>query len=364
MHSAPSPSSQATPSPFTASHASPESSLSGSLPPIPLESRPLDTSCFDTAWDVSKPPLSHTLSERRGILKEDGLGEAPTDIQVQKATAIAHRLNPLECRARIVELLRWQNSTTPEVPLHLLSQRIDGEVLNESRSLSFLPENASRIVSSGFVGEDMAKASLVDLQRDLVTSNPISRTSSVILLAVTGVAYCALHPLAAIGPAFATVLALQQYDAASWARREYSIGYLRETFDAYRALSRGESPTIAEGIAKHFKWERNERYRADGYMVARTLRILGVASAAIHEAYATTASVDFRDQPLVNLLLEKLETIGVSTSGCLAVDYLEAKGKGGDLAKVIDALNSCYFLWGKRSARLSQHKMIELLTKR
>jgi hypothetical protein len=96
-------------------------------------------------------------------------------------------------------------------------------------------------------------------------------------------------------------------------------------------------------------------------MIARTLRILEVPSAVIHEAYATTASVEIQDQPLVNLLVEKLDTIHLKVSGCLAADYLESHKSGGELAETLDALNECYFAWGRRSGRIHQNKMIELL---
>jgi hypothetical protein len=363
MHPARYTASQPTPTAFTTLQASPEPPLSASLPPVPVDAHPLDTSCFDAAWEVSLPPLSHTLSERRRILKEDGLAKAPTEAEVQKATSIAHTLDLLECRVRVVELLRWQATTMPEAPLHLLPQRLENRALSYSPPLSFIPELASRIVTSGFVGEDTARLCLLRLQHGLLARNPISQFLPLALLGATGVAYCTFHPVAAIGAALATTFALQAHGAATWARNEYSIGYLHETLDTHLALSRGENPTIAQGLAKHFNWERNERYRADGYMVARTLRILDVPSTAIHKAYATTASVDLKNQPLVNLLMNKLETINVTTSGCLAADYLEAKNNGGELANLLDALNSCYFLWGRRSARLSQHKMIELLTK-
>ncbi len=330
---------------------------------MPLDAQPLDTSCFDRPWENASVSLANTLKKRQRILEQHGIGAAPTEEEIQKATERAHKLNALECRQRIVDFLRWQTSTTPELSLHLVSKRLDDKVLNESPSLSIIHEVASRIITSGFVGEETATASLFDFQQEIEAHDRISQCRPLALLAVTGVAYCAIHPLAAIGPALATAFALQAHGAASWARREYSIGYLHETFDTYRALSRGESPTIAEGIAKHFNWDRNERYRADGYMVARTLRILDVPSSEIHKAYETTASVDLKNQPLINLLVKRLETINVTTSGCLAADYRDATTNGGDLAKVLDALNSCYFLWGKRSARLSQHRMIELLTK-
>lgn len=363
MHPARSTSHHPIPTPFTAPHASPESPLSASLPPVPVEAQPLDTSCFDTSWERAWVSLANTLRERQSILQRSGIGETPTEDQVQKATAIAHTLNPLECRDRVVAFLDWQTDTLPEAPLPLLSERLSDKVLNESPSLSFIPEMASRIITSGFVDEVTARASIFDMQREIEGLDRILRCRPLRLLAITGVAYCAVHPLAAIGPGLATALALLEYGASSWERREYSTGYVQETFDTYLALSRGESPTIAEGIARHFNWAGNERYRADGYTVARTLRILNVPSSQVLEAYKTTVSVDFENQPLVNLLIESLERIGFSTSGCLAADYLDAKRNGGDLANALDALNSCYFLWGKRSARRSQHKMIELLTK-
>jgi hypothetical protein len=120
---------------------------------VPLDAQPLDTSCFDRPWENASVSLANTLKKRQRILEQHGIGAAHTEEEIQKATERAHKLNPLDCRERIVDFLRWQTSTRPELPLHLVSKPLDDKVLNERPSLSIIHEVASRIITSGFVGE-------------------------------------------------------------------------------------------------------------------------------------------------------------------------------------------------------------------
>ena len=303
------------------------------------------------------------MRERGDILGREATQIPPSNAEVEQALRIASHSNPLTCRERLLEFFRWQASTSPTAPLHLASRLLHDSALEETNALARIREIAESIVLSGFVREDVARECVFHAQKDLGGSNPISVAPCLLSAGLATVAYHTLHPLLTAGAIVVTGLKIRAYRDASWARHEYTTGYLQEIFDTHEALSRGEMPTIHGSIRKHFNWERNERFRADGYVVARTLRLLEVPSSEIHTAFATTASVELNNQPLVNLLIEKLNGIHIQMTGCLAADYLASHSKGGKLAQVLDALNECYFTWEKRTARLNQLKMIELLEK-
>ncbi len=357
-----SPSPRDTPSFPSPGPSSPHShGLEGTLPPLPVEA-PIPLSCFEKAWDLLHyPTLANTMLERQQILKNE-LGEsAGMDRNIEEAKACIQNLEPLTCRERIFQFFRWQATATPEVPLHLASRIIDDRALENEAPLSRINAIAESLVTSGFVQEHMAREVLVHLHEDILAKNPLSKGPAMLSMALTAAAYTFLPPPVVFASILASAFFMRAYQRASWARHEYTIGYLQEVFDTHTALSRGESPTIIRGLQTHYNWDRNERFRADGYMIARTLRILEVPSAVIHTAYATTASVELQDQPLVNLLEEKLNSIHLKVSGCLAAEYVDSHKSGGELAKTLDALNECYFAWGKRSGRIYQNKMIELL---
>jgi hypothetical protein len=301
------------------------------------------------------------MLERQQIMRDELGGSAGMDRKIEEAKARIQNLEPLICRERIFQFVRWQATATPEVPLHLASRIIDDRALENDASLSRINAIAESLVTSGFVQDDMAREVLGHLHEDILAKNPLSKGPALLSMAFVAASYNAFPPPIVLASMLASAVLIRAYQSASWARHEYTMGYLQEVFDTHTALSRGESPTISRGLQTHYNWDRNERFRADGYMIARTLRILEVPSAVIHEAYATTASVEIQDQPLVNLLVEKLDTIHLKVSGCLAADYLESHKSGGELAETLDALNECYFAWARRSGRIHQNKMIELL---
>lgn len=151
------------------------------------------------------------------------------------------------------------------------------------------------------------------------------------------------------------------YQRSTWARKEYNIGYLQETLDADRALSRGEIPPLRETLTSHYQWEKGDRFRADGYMIARTLRVLGVPSSDIHNAFAKTASVEIVNQPLITLLAQTLESKGYEIPDCLAEEYLEPHEPDARLAQLIDEEHHSYFVSGLKIRHLHQDKMMEIL---
>lgn len=342
-------------------HSAPHSQgLEGTLPPPPAEAL-VPSGCFENAWHLLSPPLANTIRERKNILKDELGGSSPTVAEIERAKARIQNLQPLRCRDRIVEFLRWQATSTPEAPLHLTSRIIDDRALEDDACLVRIPTIAESIVTSGCVKDDMAREILLHLHEDILANNPLSKGPSLLSMAFVAAAYHTMPPPIVVASMLASAFVIRSYKRATWARHEYTIGYLQEVFDTHTALSRGESPTIIRGLQTHYNWNRNERFRADGYMVARTLRLLEVPSAEIHTAYATTASVELENQPLVNLLVEKLDTIHLKVSDCLAADYLDSHRSGGELAKTLDVLNECYFAWGRHMGRLHQNKMIELL---
>lgn len=337
------------------------SSLEGTLPPRPVEAL-VPPSCFETAWDLlNSPTLANQLLERQKILKDD-LGES-ADIEelIQGAKAQIHSLEPLTCRDRLIQFFRWQASTTPEVPLHLATRIIDDRALENDNSISRISAIAENIVTCGFLPDDMVRDVLLHIHEDIQAKNPLSKLPALLSMACATAAFHTLPPPMVFASMLGSAFFIRAYQRASWARHEYTVGYLQEVFDTHTALSRGESPTIIRGLQTNYNWNRNERFRADGYIIARTLRVLDVPSAAIHEAYAATASVEIQDQPLVNLLVEKLDSIHLKVSDCLAAEYRDSHKNGGELAKTLDALNECYFAWGKRTGRVHQSKMMELL---
>lgn len=301
------------------------------------------------------------MLERQRILNDELGASAELDQKIKEAKARIQNLEPLECRDRINQFFRWQAATTPEVPLHLASRIIDDRALENDASLSRINTIAESLVTSGFVQDEMAREVLVHLHEDILAKNPLSKGPALLSVAFVAASYNSLPPPVVLASMLGSAFLIRAYQRASWARHEYTIGYLQELFDTHTALSRGESPTIMRGLQTHYNWNRDERFRADGYIIARTLRLLEVPSAAIHTAYATTASVELQDQPLINLLVEKLDSIHLKVSECLAAEYLDSHKSCGELAKTLDALNECYFAWGRRTGRLHQNKMIELL---
>ena len=335
--------------------------LEGKLPPPPVEEGQR-LACFDNAWELlESPTFANTILDRHKILRAGLVPDPPKIGELEQATLLIEGLGPFRCRDRLSEFFRWQATATPEAPLHRTSRIIDDRALEEESSLSRIPSIAKSLVTSGFVDATMAGEALSYLHEDIITKNPISKGSSLLSIGLAGAAYHLLPLPLALASMVAAAFVVRSYRTASWARHEYTIGYLQEVFDTHQALSRGEAPTIIGALQTHYTWEGNERFRADGYMIARTLRLLEVPSASIHEAYATTASVELPNQPLTNLLMEKLKAVNLNVSGCLAAEYFESHKTGSSLAKVLDALNECYFIWGRRFGLLYQNKMIELL---
>lgn len=338
-------------------------SISGTLPPLPITNGGR-LSCFDDAWErLESVTLSNMLSERHTILQQERNQESTFEARAERAKALISKAGPVQCREQLLEFFRWQLETTPEAPLHTVSQLLHDITLKDRNALSKISDMAESIATSGFVDDKVASDALSNLHRNIRAQSPLSIAPSLISVALATAACHTLHPLLAMGSMVAAGCVIQAYRRAAWARQEYTIGYLEEVFDTHQALSRGEVPTIMGSLRSNFNWDRNERFRADGYMIARTLRLLEVPSSEIREAYAAMASDELENQPLIHLLLKRLDGINMKVSESLAADYRASHEKAGDLARVLDALNACYFTWGKRTARLYQKKMLELLTK-
>jgi len=340
-----------------------EGPLHGSLPPVPAHVSQ-QSSCFDTAWELLEAGvLANTIRDRHTALKKKDEIPLPTPEDVASTNELIRNLHPLECRDSIIKFFRWQSTTTPEAPLYYAERLVHNRAPANRTPLSILTEIAESIVASGFVTEKLTRETIHCMHDDIRNRNPISVTPSLLSMGLVAATASTVSPLAAAASGLAAGLFLRAYYRENWARQEYTAGYLQEIFDTHQALSRGETPTIKAALRSHFNWDKNERFRADGYMVARTLRILEVPSAVIHEAFAKTESVERPNQPLVHLLQEKLHEVKMNTSGCLAEDYLASEHSKSDLVLLLDSLNECYFAWGSRSGRRYQMKMIELLTR-
>ena len=335
--------------------------MQGTLPPaVAAEKESL--SCFDIAWDVVEFPfMANVLAERQAILKgERGLETLPKE-RIKQATEAAHSLPPSRGRELIHDFFKWQAKTTVAAPLHLSARLLYHENPENGSSYRRIPLIAESIVTGGFLSDHLAQEVTCFMREDLENRSPISSIPSIATFALAAGACCTLPTMVALGPVALAGLVSRNYMNVRWSRREYSIGYIREVLDTHQALSMGNTPTIIDGLQSHFRWNKGERFRADGYMIARTLRLLEVPSDQIHEAFATTASVELQNQPLINLLVENLAKFHLPMPACLAMDYLSARRNHGQLARVLDALQECFFTWGKRSKHLYQEKMVQLL---
>jgi hypothetical protein len=335
--------------------------MQGTLPPaVAADKEPL--SCFDIAWDVVEFPfMANVLAERQGILKEESGLETLSKERINRATEAAYSLPPIRGRELIHDFFKWQAKTTVAAPLHLSARLLYHENPENVSSYRRIPLIAESIVTGGFLSADLAQEVTCFMREDLENRSPISRLPSIATFALAAGACCTLPTMVALGPVALAGLVSRDYMNVRWSRREYSIGYIREVLDTHQALSMGNTPTIIDGLQSHFRWTKGERFRADGYMIARTLRLLEVPSDQIHEAFATTASVELQNQPLINLLVENLAKFHLPVPECLAMDYLSARRNHGQLARVLDALQECFFTWGKRSKHLYQEKMVQLL---
>lgn len=335
--------------------------MQGTLPPAVAADKE-SLSCFDIAWDVVEFPLmANLLAERQAILKGERGLEALSKERINRATEAARSLPPIRGRELIHDFFKWQAKTTVAAPLHLSGRLLYDENPENVSSYRRIPLIAESIVTGGFLSDHLAQEVTYFMRQDLENRSPISRLPSIATFALAAGACCTLPTLVALGPVALAGLVSRDYMNVKWSRREYSIGYIREVFDTHQALSMGNTPTIRDGLQSHFTWNKGERFRADGYMIARTLRLLEVPSEQIHEAFAATASVELQNQPLINLLVENLAKFHLPVPACLAMDYLSARGNHGQLARVLDALQECFFTWGQRSKRLYQEKMIQLL---
>jgi hypothetical protein len=301
------------------------------------------------------------MLERERILQQEAQEEPISPSQVEHARSLIVALHPLQCREVLYTFFKWQAAVTPDAPLHTTGSLLHDKNLEYRDSVSILSEVAESLTTTGFVSEKVAREAIYRLHDDIIARNPISKAPSLLSMGIAATAWIALPPIMVLCASVAAGIALRAYRIASWARREYTAGYLQEVFDTHKALSQGEIPTIVGALRTHFNWNQNERFRADGYIIARTLRLLEVSSTQIQDAYATTATVELHNQPLMKLLEERLKANQLSLSGCLAAEYLKSYKQEGPLAQTLDALNECYFTWGKRSAHLYQRKMIEVL---
>jgi hypothetical protein len=174
----------------------------------------------------------------------------------------------------------------------------------------------------------------------------------------------ALSPCLAAVTTLATGIVVTRNISAALARSEYNKGYIDEVIEAERALEQGEAPSLQESISQLLDPARSStaaNLRAEGFLIARTLRLLEVPSLVIHEAFVLNRATDIPNQALFTLLKAKLKEQNFNLRGSIVEAYEASRGDPEGLAGTLNALQRCYFSWGNALRPEFQAKIHDLI---
>ncbi len=187
----------------------------------------------------------------------------------------------------------------------------------------------------------------------------LSRASRVgdLLARMNGVgAFVTAFMIPTITPLHAVVFGVGAYgittllQAGFFARSSSRAGLVLENLDAVETLQSGRFRSLHERMQDLFLGQTDCRsseaiLRADSFLIARTLRILGTPGPAIQNAFQKTTSVELPGNPLISLLEEKMATAGLTlTEDALIRMYLDNPSKDQlSNRETLDLLHRVYF---------------------
>lgn len=136
--------------------------------------------------------------------------------------------------------------------------------------------------------------------------------------------------------------------------REYVAGYLMEAMDAFRALQSGDFMSLRSTLAYYFKdpefadTYRNEP-RAEGFLAARALRLLGRSNFDLYGSFWALVNVITPSQALNREVLGALKEHDVTVTKPLITTFMDAQpSEREQVDTFIEALHTAHFAWEAR----------------
>ena len=321
--------------------------------------------CHDEAWELLPwSELSTQLADRRQAIR-NGLTPSPVPREkIEYALDKADHISPLSLRESVQAFFTWDLHQHPTTP-HLFPRKLTSDdTLCQVNSLERISHLAKHLLTTGHLPVQLNCEAAGFMLLDLSRRSPISIASPLIGGSVTTLATLVHSPYLAAATAIATGIAVAKSLSASTTRNKYNLGYLTEVVDTERSLEKGEVPTIEESLKQLVCIEpssETKHLRAEGFLMARALRLMEVPSKIIHEAFTLNTATDMSNQCLLLTLKAKLKEQHLDFSGSLVDDYEASRGTPEGLAATLSALQKCYFSWGNTMRHELQGKMHDLV---
>lgn len=137
---------------------------------------------------------------------------------------------------------------------------------------------------------------------------------------------------------------------------EIAAGYLMENLDAFNAMFTGSVTDIGYTIHSLFADPKSPEnhgnlWRANGFVIARTLRVLGVSKEDIYEAVRDSITVEDPEDSLMQLLSSTLEGQSIKKPSSMLAPYVDGFAPGEDCTDIYEVLswmNYVHFSWAAR----------------
>lgn len=165
----------------------------------------------------------------------------------------------------------------------------------------------------------------------------------------------------------ASIIASRALTKTQNIHEHYAKGFMYENLDALGQVFMGQPVPIVTSISTHFLDTENSesrcnRFEMDGFLVSRTLRILGFEPKAIAEIFQDPKSVDMPGNPLVPTVEQALKAHGIELDSPLIM-VLEGikEEKNQQTLKFLELMNAAHFVWAARDRENLRGEFAEII---
>jgi hypothetical protein len=135
---------------------------------------------------------------------------------------------------------------------------------------------------------------------------------------------------------------------------EYAAGYVTETLDAFSRLQSGGLQSIKSTLDYYFNDpEFPDAYqngaRADGFLIARTLRLLGHSNTEMLQAFQDPRTVNMPNNELVPTVSHALQEQELVLENPLVSAFMNSESPENEpVVALLETMNAAHFAWGAR----------------